>query len=319
MGNCLATKLKESVDNNNLEYFDALQMTFYQNAAGEPANLNSGNTFYMGGPGVKVKVLSGGDIYNVITQESLGTEFTIPLTSPQTYKIRATTASVPVEFLLIGLSKITKLISNYAGAFRLRNPQKLVYCNKDISLSGNMFTIFAGYTEDYPVDLSYLNNVLTDVSTVQTIRRGGPAEVGMAKSKTSDWSNWTGLTRIDSSSILMNEGNISALSNLVNLTKIDLNVTGTTVTGDIASFGEMTSLVEMNINRTSIFGALEDFVSAQYSAGRKSTSSTSRVCIYASVGDCNITLGGVRQKPAGTYLAWDDGGSAPTNIRFENL
>lgn len=328
MENCLVKQYKAVVDNPDLEYFDALQITVDLSVrALERIPIVVNNEFYIGGVGVKLKMLSNGVIKRSSTQ-SLGTEYTLTAddVSSRIDIFKVDNAVSTVEFLVIGLSSIDKLyFSSGTGGFStagvtIRNPKKLQFL-KGTALLNNAKTnmwIYAPYTEKTRMVYPNLMEKVENPSALTNISFIGFGENNVGFIPIEFFAGLTGITPFNLSVYSQPVGDISVLANVNPFTVASFR--NKDVYGDIAvGFAKMTSITSINFNGGALSGSIEDWVNALYSNGKKSASGASRIRVFSTIGTYhNVTFNGNKLLANGTYLAWDDGGSAPTNIRFEN-
>ena len=308
MVNCLVTRLKATVDNPNLDYFDSLRFRFNKTTFGYPIAAVYKSSVQFGGIGVVIKITSGNGYIKV--GDIRYQEFTIDgITNAS---IDTDTPDDDFEFSLIGISKITKLWISYLGTYKgltLKNPERLMYLVNPKSVltysNQGIMIYFSSFVEEHPFDESYINNIISDKSGITEFRYGGTGIPSVSsnqeyanyfKLRTTDLSEWTDLKKILFQPVVT-EGDVSALENLVNLTDVNLRLKG--IYGDVESFGKMTSVTNLNLNGSSVTGSVEDLVSAQYDNGR--TNGT--ISFRCSVEPVNITFNGVRT--AGGTLSWN--------------
>lgn len=320
MENCSVKQYRTTVDNPSLEYFDALQfrVDFSQYGSYDHSLvLRNTTSITIGGIGVVFKILSNGYIYKEGDTDPV-TEYTMNNTAEIRY-IKPIDVSKPTEFLLIGLQKITKMRFNYTGGIYLRSPKNLVMCrNLTQYYDASTLIVFKSYPEQAPYDSSYIADLAVTKANITTVKHANGGIMNpLITTSTSTWKDFVNLTLIDDIDNITS-GDISILASLTKLTGLYLMNPG--VTGVLSSVGGMTALTRLNLNGSSVRGSIEDFVAAQYSAEtnpRKSASGATRIRMYFN-DSTNITLNGTKTTISGKYLAWDDGGSAPSNIRFEN-
>lgn len=117
MENCLFTKLKETVDSENVQYRDALKIkvTLGNTADGKTLLLKGPYDFKIGGTGVVVKIISGSahiEEYTTGGQTiNRGQEYTLTAINGNSVYINAESNNQEVLFLLKGLSSILNINS----------------------------------------------------------------------------------------------------------------------------------------------------------------------------------------------------------------
>lgn len=326
--NCLVTKLKSSVDNENLEYFDALQVTVdFSVRALERLTIVANSSFNLGGVGVKFKMLSNGVIKRSFT-ESLGTEYTITDDDVSSridiYQVDNTVSTV--EFLVIGLSSIDRVYfssgtgGNSNAGVTIRNPKKLQFLKGTalLNIARTVMYTYAPYTENTGMVYPNLMEKVENPSALTGMAFVGFEENHRVYIPTEFFAGLTDVTPFATTAYIQPIGDISVLANVNPFTILQLRNKDTY--GNIAvGLAKMTSLTLLNINGSAVSGSIEDWVTALYGNGKKSASGASRITIYSTVDTYhNVTFNGNKLKVSGSYLAWDDGGSAPANIRFEN-
>lgn len=337
MENCLVTKLKAEVNIANPRYFDTLYLYAYCNLNEFFTIKTSQASYVQGGDGVTVKILSNNAEVRV-SDVSKGAEYTIKEEDSlvRVYKISGAD-SEPIQYLLEGIDKIEGLAPANSTTF-ITESDTLKYIAPNlkpynggitllkaklgtgIQLDGNWISLINNksnitfianatgtYAEPLLLDLASLSGftAITSIPVGALIYTGDIAVL-------SSLTNLTALRPGNQDGVY---GDLSSIQNLVNLT--NLEILNTNIIGSITSLGKMTALTNLNMtNLNAVDGAIEDFVAALYTNGKKSASSSTRVRIYSN--GTNITLNGIKTNVNGKYLAWDDGGSAPSNIRFEN-
>lgn len=326
--NCFVKTYKSSVNNPNLEYFDALQVTVdFSVRALERLTIVANNVFNLGGVGVKFKMLSNGVMKRSFT-ELLGTEYTITADDASSridiYQVDNTVSTV--EFLIIGLSSIDGLYfssgtdGNLSAGVTIRNPKKLQFLKGTALLNSTKtnMRVYAPYTENTGMVYPNLMEKVENPSALTGIVFVGFGENNGGYIPTNFFAELTGITPLSISAYTQPIGDITVLANVNPFAILPLR--NKDVYGNIAvGLAKMTSLTILNINNSAVSGSIEDWVSALYSNGKKSASGASRIRIYSTIDTYhNVTFNGNKLLVNGTYLAWDDGGSAPTNIRFEN-
>lgn len=319
MENCLVTRLKATVDNPDLEYFDALQFEFdWTNYAGGDNFLlmsNASGTVF-GGSGVKVKILSNGFIRETIDGVvKTYNEYIIPSSFPSNSgcSIAYNNPLEPTEFLLIGLSKIQILSFNYNSAkIALRNPAKLKYCS-NLGARDNAISWFSPYPENIGCDVSDYFAGFKDRASVTGITYiTRPTYMSayciLGSHAIKDFVSLTEITR----NTAVVYGHLSDFASCSQLTKLQIGSSswsGNKVTGDITDIANLTLLQNINVNNTSVQGSLDEFAAAQYANGRK-TATNIKVTSQSTL--TYLENGTVKTVPtAGVYLSWTDGGTAP--------
>ena len=321
MKNCLVTKFRVDTQNPNLKYFDALQLKVdwdlygadyvicFQNLSPE----QGGPTYVLGGIGCTVKILSNGTIGT--SSSHTASEYTFTGTESVRVSIYPIDPSENTELLVIGLNNITGVGLSQGNGVYMKYPLDQMLCS-NLGLYFDILMNYKPYKDGDEVDMSEYYKNFSPKENVTQIRQSATDTGWQSYCTTESLQGYVNLTVINWY-LNIKYGNIAYLSGLTELTQLNLRSAG--VYGNIASLGNCTKLVLINFNDSSISGSIEDFVNAQYNAStpRKSASGSTRVRMYFNT-STNITFGGVETTSSGKYLAWDDGGSAPTNIRFEN-
>lgn len=324
MGNCLVTKLESVINDDNLDYFDALQIKVdWDVFKGDGSYVDfriresfGGNHF--GGVGVKVKVLNNGVIK--VNDVAIADDEYIVESGKKVYIAPiGNNYSVNTEFLLIGLSNIDMLATNNFFGYTIKNANTQNYLSLNPTSVGNFF-VLQPYLDSNRGNVD-ISDLLAKAKNKESIRY----IIGSLDSPSNPHiylttESFAGFTELEEISYFMyvSYGDIAYLSELTALKRLILRWPG--VNGNISSLGALTALVSFNFNGSSIVGAIEEFVAAQYNATnnpRKSASGATRILMYFDA-STNITFGGNKITIANKYLAWDDGGIAPTNIRIEN-
>lgn len=314
MENCLVTKFKSSVNDSALEYFDALQFRALWNSNFTSIVLShSTYGIYVGGVGAKIKVLNNGHIEQGGVNK--GQEITMAADMGNVNIVPEST-STPTEYLVIGLSKITNLYMSSTAPIELRNPEILKYTSNNSIVWDNVMYFYAPWDENSPCNYDFIDELVpvkTGITSMRLYFYGD--DYHQILIDCSILKKFTGITNFTFSNYyLCPIGDISNMNVFTGTT--GLNFRDERAYGDIASLGTMTLLTFLNCAGSRITGSLNELVENLYQNGKKSASDASRIHIYfGSLSD--IRLNGVTQRTSG-YLAWDDGGSAPTNIRFEN-
>ena len=319
---CLITRLKAVVDNPALEYFDALQFRADLSALDGDILLFNGPSNYIrfGGPGVEIVCLSNCEVRTANTTPGSGvSRYTIPATDWQSEGSKvlgAIDSSQLIEFLLIGLDKITHLDLNYPNTtyIELRNPTLLKYC---INLSAFErsseveIPVFRPYPENDGCDISDYYAGFKDRESVTSIRFYNrlTGNSGGALTGSHGFIEYPSLKVINRNAAV-DYGRLIDFVGDISLTALGLGKTGSKrgVEGNITDIAALTSLSVINCNDTKVEGSLEEFAAAQYAAGRKSASRVhifGRYITYQDDGETKYV------GTAGVYLSWTDGGSAP--------
>lgn len=321
--NCLVTKLKASVNNNNLDYINALTFTikWLESAPNHSLLLSSSINIYFGGIGCKFKIISNGTING-------NTEYEMSYITNAS--IIAVDASKPTVFLV---ENIDKFVSAYiyesilGQGVVLNNPQRMDYYNaygNSNNANDSHITMFVNSDGTEWNKQSLLN--IVDKSIISYIWFSWLSVFPNLVLTTNEIAQFENLVELSNRTLRCKiTGNISNLSNLKKVTIIGPSSIQNEQLGDISSLGNMKLLTTINLNGIGLVGSIENLVNALYADsasgandGKKSASGASRIRIY--FGDIStITFNGTEQTHGtNKYIAWDDGGSAPNNIRLEN-
>lgn len=314
MENCLVKQYRTAVNNPNLDYFDALYFRIDWSVYSEPFHvftLKATGNLRLGGLGVKAKIVKNGLIYD--ENDDTHNEYTLTNITSGTVYIKPVDVNEVTEFILIGLSKFTKVYNAYSGGVSLRNPEKLKYClTSNVTPVDNKFMVYYPFIEDEVADYDFLKDITEDVSTVTSLIfasvRNEINGAGLIKSRTGSWKKFVNVTEL-SYWCYITEGDIAELAPLTKLTNLSLRHPG--VVGDIAALGTMTSITNMNLNGSGISGSIEDFVAAQRQNGR---TTASRITIRCSGSYHSVTYNGTVIKWNPKYISWD----AQGNITVED-
>lgn len=314
MENCLVKKYKSSVNDSTLEYFDALQFRALWNSNFTSVALSSSaHGIFVGGIGAKIKVLNNGYIEQGGVNK--GKEITMAADMGNVNIVPEST-STPTEYLVIGFSKITNLYMSTTSPIELRNPELLKYTPNNSIVWDNVMYFYAPWGENSPCSYDFIDSLVPVKTGITSLRLATYSdEYHLVLVDCSILKKFDSITNFSFSNYYFRPvGNISNMNVFTGTTNITFR--DERAYGDIASLGTMTLLTTLNCSGSRISGSLNELVENLYQNGKKSASSSSRIHIYfGTLSD--IRLNGVTQRTTG-YLAWDDGGSAPTNIRIEN-
>ena len=331
MGNCLVTKLKQVVNNDNLEFLDALQfkVDWPKDTRINKVNIiipNSGSYIWnFGGPGCTVKILSNGAFYRNSSTLIPGNEMILP-DNPAVYNQRLdlvpVDSSKPTELLIYGLSSIERLWFSYGAPITCKFPETLKYSGDDNQFlqsepNGSVMELYCNYDDNSsPVKVDYIADYVGK-SYIKSFRPTGTKTPSNSSPvflvNATSLANLSNLEKIPQ--VLYIIGDVANIANLTSLYDVYMQYKETV--GDLASLGKWTGLTYLNCMGSNIEGSIDGvdgLVYAQYNNGRKSASGSSRIRLYLN----DVYFEGVQISISGKYLAWDDGGSAPTNIRLEN-
>lgn len=230
MKNCLVTKLKSSVDNNNLPIFD--QLKFKVGHTGEALRFYmkayaSDNCVVTGIPD------AGGAVsFSYISDESQ--TYTNPFTiADQMNGFIAVASGADCTITILNKSKL-RLLSN--GSFGVNG---IIEGAKDI---------LAAIPEEVKI-LRFERSISTEI-TLEDIISSCPTFEALYIAK----------------SYYM-QGNIAALTQLSSFKNLDAGECRG-LTGDITSLGSMTTLENLALYATNVSGTMESFVAAQRASGR---------------------------------------------------
>lgn len=281
--NCLVTKLKEIVDNNNLEYLNAFTIISNGNRS-----LNEGIRFYgdTSGKTIHLKIISGNGSFS---DSTIVTETTLTLsTSDQTYGYKTGTGirsldGNPVKVNIENLKDLSTIISGFDSAASLNLSRLFLYLPNI-----KWFNELGNAQRNYALQLDSLDDIPASI-----------IELTLSNVCT-----------------LSAEENVSKLAKLVNATKIEIADTDKIV-GNILALGELTNLTLLSLAKQRLEGSLEEFAEAQITAGRpNNTAITFRV--YG--GNNNVTYKGSKDninyytvihfdssRPEGYYVTGQNG------------
>lgn len=278
MENCLVTKLKSVVNNNNLRYFDAVKIIFrcdlpsapnYMALPGAGGYLADSN--YIGGVGVVIKPLSNCHVINSLTSGlvEVDGQYVCEETS-YNIAISPINPRIPAEFLLVGLAKIDKMFNQTARSYR-QIDKLYVQTTKYISNLTDVTELSTYSTNDENNSIDYIKDLNINKSVVTSIwwtavDGARPKKIDLSIFR--EYPNCKTITPFTNSTIV--EGNLSDLQHVTSLTQLPLN--SKNVVGNIEDLGRMVNLTALGIYGTPIKGTIESLVSGLVSNGKKTGS-----------------------------------------------
>ena len=282
MGSCSVTKLKESLNFDNLETLNTLNFTSNGNRS-----KGDGITVYADSntKTCSFKVRSGNGSFN---DQTVITTTTVSIgTQDSTYTYRSGTGIRSLDG-----NPVTCSIENMAG------------------LSGNI----TGIAGAISINLSRLFIYLPNAKYIRNIGSRPSGNITLLKSLDDIPTSIIQLALSNTCDIAVEE-DISKLARLVNATIIEIS-NSDKITGNISSLGGLTNLSNLTLAYQRIGGTLEEFAAAQIAAGRPNGNLTFRV--YG--GNNNVTYKGSKShmsyytvihfdssRPSGYYVTDNSG------------
>ena len=266
MGNCLMTKLKASVNNDNLPIFGKIIINVVP--LSEISNSEQ-QSILIEGTDFTVEVSGGG--YFSENYADLETPSSC-LTSQKyqngvvlyfanvasTIRITNTITTISVHSVYVWNDSIFAVdLKTIAYSQSLNTLQ--VWQNSDVSVLKNLPNLIFAYFVKCNGDFGFVRNS----PLLETLKAYYAPSGLMLLSDVSDT-----VTALAASNI--GKGDLSSLTSKTGLEIIELE--NTDVTGSITDIGGLTSLIGINLFGTSVTGSIEDFVAAQVNAGRTSFS-----------------------------------------------
>lgn len=257
MKNCSVTRFDVDTQNDNLDYFDALEFTI-TTFSGEYLRLKAGS-YVWGGVGCTYKVLSNG--YLSDGYENIGTEHT--LSNNESLFLYPIDSSKPTVFLIMGLDNYVMTTIDSTNGIKVKNPANLAYLHEDALLNSSKTILhYFCAKDDSAVDWKYATDNIS-AAAKQTITTLRIQNLNLTNnefySKTSYWAGFTALTQLNYYSGI-SEGDVVSLKDDVELTVLQLRKSG--ITGDIADLGYLYKLNSLNAIGASLHGSIEDWVAA---------------------------------------------------------
>ena len=266
MGNCLVTKLKASVNNDNLPIFGKITINVVP--LSEISNSEQ-QSIYIGGTDFTVEVSGGGyfseNYADLETPSSCLTSQTYQngvllyfANVASTIRITDTINGISVHSVYVWNDSIFAVdLKTIAYSQSLNTLQ--VWQNSDVSVLKNLPNLTYAYFVKCNGDFGFVRNS----PLLETLKAYNAPSGLMLLSDVSDT-----VTALAASNI--GKGDLSSLTSKTGLLSIQLE--NTDVTGSITDIGGLTSLTSFNLFGTSVTGSIEDFVAAQVNAGRTSFS-----------------------------------------------
>ena len=268
---CLVTKLKGVVNNSNLRLFDAFRVRVNDWRSTTKVTLfnNSTSAFEFGGPGVTIIPISNCYVDNHADK------LILPDNPAKSYNLYPTDNTLPSEFFIIGINKITSLWDATRRRFEIQQPHTLKYLQTKDGIfplmNGSSLMLFGDFSENGATDWGDLLNEIinnhpeinkADIKAVEFGTNNVDSHTDL-----SDLSSFIGLTSINSY-FRVDRGDLSDIANLVGLTALSLSkVSGSKITGDIISLAKCTSLNTLALGGVQV-GELKELAQAQYDNGR---------------------------------------------------
>lgn len=270
MGNCLVTKLKASVNNDNLPIFGKITINVVPLLEISDSGQQS---IYIEGINFTVEVSGGGyfseNYADLENPESCLTTWTSPTDEPwgitfyfanvaSTIRITDTITKITVQSINVWNDSIFA-VDLKTIAYNQSLDSLQVWQNSDVSVLKNLPNLNYAYFVKCNGDFGFIRN-----SPLLEVLKAYDSPSGlMLLSDVSD-------TVKNLSAQNIGKGDLSSLTSNAGMISIELE--NTDVTGSITDIGGLTSLDTFNLFRTSVTGSIEDFVAAQVNAGRTSFS-----------------------------------------------
>lgn len=266
MGNCLMTKLKASVNNDNLPIFGKITINVVPLSG---ISDSAQQSIYIEGTDFTVEVSGGG----YFSENYADLETPSSCLTSQTYQngvllyfanvastihITDTVINISVQSVNVWNDSIFAVdLKNIAYSQSLNTLQ--VWQNSDVSVLKNLPNLIRAYFIKCNGDFGFVrNSPLLEELKAYDVPSGLMLLSDVPDTVTTFAANNIG------------KGDLSSLTSKTGLESIELE--NTDVTGSITDIGGLTSLTSFNLFRTSVTGSIEDFIAAQVNAGRASFS-----------------------------------------------
>ena len=276
MRNCLVTKLKEVVNNDNLKKIGVLYLKAQYNSAITEQTTDE-NRVRMQGLEIQLHV----DTVNNVASEATVTVNGSGYFSKSLSDIKAGTG---VQSMVISGSESVVTLYFANGDYDIEITNKYDIERIATKATGSQSSVISVPLED----LSYLTKL-------KYLRVYGSRSYS---NSIECLSNLSGITYLYLNKLVLS-GNVSAIANNQDMTT--LNLYGTNVSGDISSLGKLVDLTSMSFGDTNVSGAIEDFVAQQSENGRTTLSTpmnADQILTYA-------TLGGKHYADVKCNLGWE--------------
>lgn len=269
MGNCLVTKLKASVNNDNLPIFGKITINVVPLSEISDSGQQS---IYIEGINFTVEVSGGGyfseNYADLENPQSCLTTWAPPADEPcgvilyfanvaSTIHVTDTITNISVQSINVWNDSIFAVDLKTIAYSQLGS--LALWQNSDVSVLKNLPNLNYAYFVKCNGDFGFVRNS----PLLETLKAYNATSGLMLLSDVPDT-----VTTLAAQNI--GKGDLSSLTSKTGLLSIELE--NTDVTGSITDIGGLTSLTSFNLFRTSVTGSIEDFVAAQVNAGRTSFS-----------------------------------------------
>jgi hypothetical protein len=266
MGNCLMTKLKASVNNDNLPIFGKITINVVPLSEISDSEQQS---IYIEGTDFTVEVSGGGyfseNYADLETPSSCLTSQTYQngvvlyfANVASTIRITNTITNISVQSINVWNDSIFAVdLKTIAYSQSLNSLQ--VWQNSDVSVLKNLPNLIYAYFVKCNGDFGFVRNS----PLLEELRAYDSSSGLILLSDVSDTVKILAANNIG-------KGDLSSLTSKTGLGTLELE--NADVTGSITDIGGLTSLETFNLFGTSVTGSIEDFVAAQVNAGRTSFS-----------------------------------------------
>lgn len=266
MGNCLVTRLKGVVQNDNLPIFGKITINVVPLSE---ISDSAQQGIYIEGTDFTIEVLGGGyfsenyaDLENpssCLTSQTYQNGVVLYFANvASTIHITDTITSISVHSIYVWNDSIFAVdLKTIAYSQSLTSLQ--MWQNSDVSVLKNMPNLIYAYFVKCNGDFGFVRNS----PLLETLKAYDAPSGLMLLSDVSDT-----VTTLAAQNI--GKGDLSSLTSKAGMISIELE--NADVTGSITDIGGLTSLDTFNLFGTSVTGSIEDFVAAQVNAGRTSFS-----------------------------------------------
>ena len=266
MGNCLVTRLKGVVQNDNLPIFGKITINVVPLSE---ISDSAQQSIYIEGTDFTVEVSGGGyfsenyaDLEtpsSCLTSQTYQNGVTLYFANvASTIHITDTVFNIGVQSINVWNDSIFAVDLKTIAYSQSLNTLQL-WQNSDVSVLKNLPNLIYACFIKCNGDFGFVRNS----PLLETLNAYDSPSGLILLSDVSDT-----VTGISAQNI--GKGDLSSLTSKTGLVSIDLE--NTDVTGSITDIGGLTSLDTFNLFRTSVTGSIEDFVAAQVNAGRTSFS-----------------------------------------------
>jgi hypothetical protein len=304
MGNCLVTKLKGVVDNDNLDVFGQVVFIYKKNDDNW-INLHATNSGEIEATIVGATVSTvAGDVVKVDDTHvllstnkgfkctSLGEYFKIIV--PNKYKVTSYDMSNMPNAIYKGdiyYSPVSKIVLNSTNVDGIGRDEFLDVLRFDLdsmsAICKSRLLTLALNLQDFPERMGQFKGSLSSISDCPTLQYLSLVGTNIG-------------------------GDLSNLGSLTTLSRVD--IIDTPINGNIASLSSITNLKRLNLLRTNVSGSIEEFVQGQRSAGRtETTGDDTGVFVQFSLSSVTFNGNPIPNK-IDRYITW-----TPTTITFDGV